>query len=63
MSVAIQFGASTERDEQAARVELAAAYRLAAVYGWSNLIYNHIALRVPGEPDWFFFKPHELMFE
>jgi ribulose-5-phosphate 4-epimerase/fuculose-1-phosphate aldolase len=63
MSVAIQFGASTETDEQAARIELAAAYRLAAVYGWSNLIYNHIALRVPGEPDRFYFKPHELMFE
>jgi len=49
--------------ERTARVDLAAAYRVAAVYGWSNLIYNHIALRVPNEPDHFLFKPHELMFE
>jgi ribulose-5-phosphate 4-epimerase/fuculose-1-phosphate aldolase len=46
-----------------ARVDLAAAYRASAVYGWSNLIYNHIALRAPGEPHLFLFKPHELMFE
>jgi ribulose-5-phosphate 4-epimerase/fuculose-1-phosphate aldolase len=49
--------------ERAARIDLAAAYRAAAAYGWSNLIYNHIALRVPGEPEHFLFKPHELMFE
>jgi ribulose-5-phosphate 4-epimerase/fuculose-1-phosphate aldolase len=49
--------------EQRARIDLAAAYRVAAVFGWSNLIYNHITLRVPGEDDHILIKPHELMFE
>ncbi len=35
-------------DEWQARVELAAAYRLVAHYGWTHLINNHISLRVPG---------------
>lgn len=48
--------------EWAARVDLAAAHRLVDLYGWSNLIYNHVTLRVPGEPEWFLVKPHQLMF-
>ncbi len=35
--------------EWAARQELAAAYRVFDHLGWSELIYNHITLRVPGE--------------
>ncbi|CAG9263115.1 class II aldolase/adducin family protein [Paraburkholderia caribensis] len=46
-----------------ARVDLAATYRLVAHYGWANLIYNHIALRVPGEPDAFLLKRHSVMFD
>lgn len=48
--------------EWEARVALAAAYRVAAHFGWGYLIYNHIAQRVPGE-DTFLVKPHDLMFE
>lgn len=44
-----------------ARVELAMAYRMSAHLGWEYLIYNHIALRVPGE-DCFLIKPHDVMF-
>ena len=36
-------------DEWAARVQLAAAYRIFVRMGWAELIYNHISLRVPGE--------------
>ena len=32
-----------------ARVDLAACYRLAAHYGWTDLILTHISARVPGE--------------
>ena len=32
------------------RVDLAAGYRLVARYGMTDLIYNHITARVPGEP-------------
>ena len=34
--------------EWAARVECAAVYRLLAQYGMSDLVYNHVTLRVPG---------------
>lgn len=34
-------------DEWNARVELAACYRIFAMLGWTEMIYNHITLRVP----------------
>ena len=37
-------------EERAARVQLAAAYRIFDLLGWTELIYNHISLRVPGPP-------------
>lgn len=36
--------------EWEARVDLAAAYRLVALYGWDDLIFTHLSARVPG-PD------------
>ena len=30
------------------RVDLAAAYRLVAAYGWSDLVFTHISARIPG---------------
>ena len=34
-------------DEWAARVQLAACYRIFAMQGWTEMIYNHITVRVP----------------
>ena len=34
-------------DERAARIELAACYRVFAMLGWTEMIYNHITLRLP----------------
>jgi ribulose-5-phosphate 4-epimerase/fuculose-1-phosphate aldolase len=34
-------------DEWAARVQLAACYRIFAMLGWTEMIYNHITLRLP----------------
>ena len=48
--------------ERTARVDLAAAYRVAAVYGWSNLIYNHVTARLPDQPEYFLVKPHNILF-
>jgi ribulose-5-phosphate 4-epimerase/fuculose-1-phosphate aldolase len=49
-------------EEQAARVELAALHRLIDFhYGCGEGIYNHISLRVPGQPDAFLIKPHVLL--
>lgn len=38
-------------EEWAARQQLAACYRVFALMGWTELIYNHISLRVPGTGD------------
>lgn len=34
-------------DERAARIQLAACYRVFALLGWTEMIYNHITLRLP----------------
>ena len=41
--------ASAGEEEWAARVDLAACYRLVALYGMTDLIYNHISAQVPGQ--------------
>ena len=46
--------------EWGARVQLAAAYRIFAHLGWAELIYNHLSLRVPGEPGHFLLNPFGL---
>jgi ribulose-5-phosphate 4-epimerase/fuculose-1-phosphate aldolase len=43
-----------------ARVQLAACYRIFAELGWTELIYNHISLRVPGEPGHLLLNPFGL---
>ncbi len=48
--------------EWEARVDLAAVYRLVALYGWDDVIYNHSSMRVPGEPRNFLMKRHELLY-
>ena len=48
--------------EWQARVDLAAAYRLAAHYGWDDLIYTHISARVPDNPHHFLINPFRLAF-
>ncbi|MSP82908.1 MAG: class II aldolase/adducin family protein [Alphaproteobacteria bacterium] len=47
--------------ERAVRVDLAACYRLAARFGWADVIYTHISARVPGE-DAFLMNPYGLGF-
>lgn len=46
--------------EWAARVQLAACYRMFAHLGWAELIYNHISLRVPGPHACFLINPFGL---
>jgi ribulose-5-phosphate 4-epimerase/fuculose-1-phosphate aldolase len=47
-------------EERALRVQLAAAYRIFALLGWTELIYNHITLRVPGPERHFLINPFGL---
>ncbi len=49
-------------EEWATRVDLAACYRLAAHFGWDDLVFTHISARVPGTHD-FLINPYGLMFE
>jgi ribulose-5-phosphate 4-epimerase/fuculose-1-phosphate aldolase len=51
------------RDEWQARVGLAAAYRLVALYGWDDLIFTHISARVPGPEHHFLLNPYGMMFD
>ena len=52
----------SEREWQA-RVDLAAAYRLVALYGWDDLIFTHISARVPSADHHFLLNPYGMMFE
>ena len=47
-------------EEWRARVKLAAVYRIFAYMKWDESIYNHISLRVPGEPEHFLINPFGL---
>lgn len=65
MSTAIM---QTVRDQVSAeewtvRVNLAAAYRLVAHYGWDDLIFTHISARVPGAEHHFLLNPYGMMFD
>ena len=44
-------------EERETRVDLAAFYRLAAHYGWTDLIFTHISARVPGPHEHFLLNP------
>ena len=50
-------------EEWQLRVDLAAAYRLAALYGWSDLVFTHISARLPGPDHHFLINPYGLMFD
>jgi ribulose-5-phosphate 4-epimerase/fuculose-1-phosphate aldolase len=50
-------------EEWQARIDLAAAYRLVAMFGWDDLVYTHISARVPGEAEHFLINPYGLFFD
>ena len=49
-------------EEWGARVQLAACYRIFAYLGWTELIYNHITLRLAGPQKHFLINPFGLMY-
>jgi ribulose-5-phosphate 4-epimerase/fuculose-1-phosphate aldolase len=55
--------ASVSAEEWALRVDLAAAYRLVALFGWSDLVFTHISARIPGPEHHFLINPYGLMFD
>lgn len=50
-------------EEWAIRLDLAAAYRIVAHYGWDDLIFTHLSARIPGPEHHFLLNPYNLMFE
>ncbi|GGH65236.1 class II aldolase [Comamonas phosphati] len=50
-------------EEWQLRVDLAACYRLVALYGWSDLVFTHVSARLPGPDHHFLINPYGLMFD
>ncbi|MDO9620857.1 MAG: class II aldolase/adducin family protein [Moraxellaceae bacterium] len=50
-------------EEWQLRCDLAACYRLVAAYGWSDLVFTHISVRIPGPEHHFLINPYGLMFD
>lgn len=50
-------------EEWQTRVDLAACYRLIAMYGWDDLVFTHISARVPGPEEHFLINAYGLLFE
>ncbi|MDJ0939768.1 MAG: class II aldolase/adducin family protein, partial [Woeseiaceae bacterium] len=52
-------------EEWALRVNLAACYRLIALFGWDDLVFTHVSARVPSESgeDHFLINAYGLLFE
>jgi ribulose-5-phosphate 4-epimerase/fuculose-1-phosphate aldolase len=54
-------------EEWQLRVDLAACYRLVALYGWSDLVFTHISAKLPdtvtGGEHQFLINPYGLMFD
>ncbi len=65
----VQAAANTNRPEDISpaewdvRVNLAAAYRLVDLYGWSDLLGTHLSARVPGPEEHFLVNPFGVMFD
>src|SRR5437867_6243816 len=63
MSAVLAPQSSIAPAEWALRVRLAAAYRIADHLGWTELIYTHISMRVPGPEHHFLINPYGLRFD
>lgn len=62
-AAAISVREHVSAEEWQTRIDLAAAYRLVALYGWDDLIFTHISARVPGPDEHFLINPYGLLFE
>lgn len=50
-------------EERELRRDLAAAYRLVALYGWDDLLGTHLSVRIPGADHHFLLNPFGMMFD
>jgi ribulose-5-phosphate 4-epimerase/fuculose-1-phosphate aldolase len=54
---------SIRADERKVRTDLAACYRLMALFGWDDLVFTHVSARVPGGDHHFLINPYGMLFE
>jgi len=50
-------------EEWQLRVDLAAAYRLVALFGWDDLVFTHLTARLPGDDHHFLINPYGMLFD
>lgn len=55
--------ARAPRTEAQVRIDLAAAYRMAALNGWDDTVYTHLSASVPGEPGHYLLNPFGATFD
>ena len=55
--------AAISEEERKVRVDLAAMFRLTALYGWDDTIWNHITARVPGSDHTFLMHRFGLLYD
>jgi ribulose-5-phosphate 4-epimerase/fuculose-1-phosphate aldolase len=55
--------ASSSEQEWQLRVDLAAAYRLVAYFGWDDLVFTHLSVRIPGPEHHFLINPFGTLFD
>lgn len=60
---ALEIRSQVSEQEWQTRVDLAAAYRLVALFGWDDLIFTHLSARVPGPDHHFLINPYGLAFD
>jgi ribulose-5-phosphate 4-epimerase/fuculose-1-phosphate aldolase len=58
-----QVQARVSPEEWKLRVDLAACYRLIALYGWSDLVFTHVSAKLPGPDEHFLINPYGALFE
>lgn len=63
MNAEISLRDQVSEEEWQVRTDLAACYRLLALYGWDDLVFTHVSARVPGTDDHFLINAYGLFFE
>jgi ribulose-5-phosphate 4-epimerase/fuculose-1-phosphate aldolase len=49
-------------DERQLRIDLAACYRLVALFGWDDIVFTHISVKLPGD-NGFLINPYGMLFD
>ncbi len=62
MATQLKSNSKYSEAEWAARQELAACYRIFSMFGWDELVFNHITVKVPDEEGAFLINPYGMHF-